>query len=113
MSDPSGTVETVNHGAVRVQLDVTDVGGGMLLRAGGARRFGWNWAVAKIKANADQWAAEATYDIARPDRVQARVDGVCVGGAPGQTLLSLNKLLFASTYSCILSLWMCRIRRED
>ncbi|HZI96410.1 MAG TPA: RNA-guided endonuclease TnpB family protein [Actinomycetales bacterium] len=42
----------------------------MLLRAAGARRFAHNWAVAKIKANADQWAAEATYDIPKPDRVR-------------------------------------------
>lgn len=60
----------MGHGAIRVQIDVTDVGGGMLLRASGARRFAWNWAVAKIKANADQWAAEATYDIPRADRVR-------------------------------------------
>jgi putative transposase len=37
--------------------------------AAGARRFAHNWAVATIKANADQWAAEATYGIAKPDRV--------------------------------------------
>src|SRR4051812_8132974 len=42
----------------------------MLLRAAGARRFAFNWAVAKIKANADQWAAEATYGIERADRVR-------------------------------------------
>jgi putative transposase len=47
-------------------LDVTDVQAGMLLCAAGARRFAYNWAVAKIKANADQWAAEATYGIERP-----------------------------------------------
>src|SRR3954447_21827875 len=60
----------VSHGAVRVRLDVTEVQAGMLLRAAGARRFAWNWAVAKIKANADQWSAEATYGIDRPDRVR-------------------------------------------
>jgi putative transposase len=60
----------VSHGAVRVRLDVTDVQTGMPLRASGARRYAWNWAVAKIKANADQWAAEATYGIERPDRVR-------------------------------------------
>src|SRR3954471_17705473 len=42
----------------------------MLVRAAGARRFAWNWAVAKIKANADQWHAEATYGIDRMDRVR-------------------------------------------
>jgi hypothetical protein len=60
----------VSHGALRVRLDVTDVQAEMLLRAAGARRKAWNWAVAKIKANADQWHAEATYDIARTDRIQ-------------------------------------------
>jgi putative transposase len=60
----------VGHGAVRVRLDVTDVQAGMLLRAAGARRFAFNWAVAKIKANADQWHAEASYGIEKPDRVR-------------------------------------------
>jgi hypothetical protein len=55
---------------VRVRLDVTDVQVGVLLRAAGARRFAFNWAVAKIKANADQWAAEATYGIDRADWVR-------------------------------------------
>jgi putative transposase len=56
----------VGHGAVRVRLDVSDVQAGMLLRAAGARRFAFNWAVAKIKANADQWLAEASYGIDSP-----------------------------------------------
>jgi putative transposase len=60
----------VVHGAVRVRLDVTDVQSGALLRAAGARRFAFNWAVAKIKANADQWTAEGTYGIERADRVR-------------------------------------------
>jgi putative transposase len=60
----------VSHGAVRVRLDVTDVQAGMLLRAAGARRFAWNWAVAKIRANTDQWAAEASYDIPREQRTR-------------------------------------------
>jgi putative transposase len=59
----------MGQGAVRVRLDVNDAQAGVLLRAAGARRFAHNWAVAKIKANADQWNAEATYDIAKPDRV--------------------------------------------
>src|SRR4051794_144358 len=42
----------------------------MLLRAAGARRYAWNWAVAKIKASADQWCEGATYGIGRPDRVR-------------------------------------------
>jgi putative transposase len=60
----------VTHGAVQVRLDVTDVQAVMLLRAAGARRFAWNWAVAKITANAEQWAAEASYDIPKADRVR-------------------------------------------
>ncbi|MDP5182699.1 RNA-guided endonuclease TnpB family protein [Blastococcus sp. BMG 814] len=60
----------MSHGAVRVRLDVTDVQAGMMLRAAGARRFAWNWAVAKVRANADQWAAEATYGIDKPHRVR-------------------------------------------
>jgi putative transposase len=70
LSDVPGTIRGVSHGALRVRLDVTDVQAEMLLRAAGARRKAWNWAVAKIKANADQWHAEATYDIARTDRIQ-------------------------------------------
>jgi putative transposase len=60
----------VSHGAVRVRVDVTDVQAGMLLRAAGARRYAFNWAVAKIKANAEQWAAEATYGIERGELVR-------------------------------------------
>lgn len=70
MSDPTCTIGLVSHGAERVRLDVTDVQAGMLLRAAGARRFAWNWAVAKIKANADQWQAEASHGIEKPDRVR-------------------------------------------
>jgi Helix-turn-helix domain len=70
LSDLPGTITCVSHGAVRVRLDVTDVQAGMLLRAAGARRFAWNWAVATIRANVDQWAAEASYDIEKPDRVR-------------------------------------------
>jgi putative transposase len=58
------------HAAVRVRLDVTDVQAGVLLCASGARRKAWNWAVAKFKANADQWAAEATYGVEKADRVR-------------------------------------------
>ncbi len=58
------------HGAVRVRLDVTDVQTGMLLRAAGARRYAFNWAVAKIKENADQWHAEASYGVERAGRVR-------------------------------------------
>jgi putative transposase len=58
------------HSAVRVRLDPTQVQAGALVRATGARRFAWNWAVTKIQANADQWTAEATYGVARSDRVR-------------------------------------------
>jgi putative transposase len=70
LSDLTCTIACVAHGAVRVQLDVTDVQAGMLLRAAGARRYAFNWAVARIKANADQWQAEASYGIEKPDRVR-------------------------------------------
>jgi len=60
----------MGQGAVRVRLDVNDAQAGILLRAAGARRFAHNWAVAKIKANADQWRSEASYGIAKPDRVR-------------------------------------------
>jgi putative transposase len=51
-------------------LDVSDVLVGMVLRAAGGRRFAWNWAVEKIRANADQWTAEASYDIPKDQRVR-------------------------------------------
>jgi putative transposase len=70
LSDLPGTIRRVTHAAVRVRLDVTGVQAGVLLRAAGARRKAWNWAVEKIKANADQWHAEASYGIERADRVQ-------------------------------------------
>lgn len=60
----------MGQSAVRVRLGVNDAQAGMLLRAAGARRFAHNWAVGKIKANADQWAAEASYDIGKADRVR-------------------------------------------
>jgi len=60
----------VGQGAVRVRLDVNDVEAGMLWRAAGARRFAHNWAVGQIKANADQWAAEASYDIPKSERTR-------------------------------------------
>jgi putative transposase len=60
----------MGQAAVRVRLDINDVQAGMLLRAAGARRFAHNWAVAKIKANASQWQAEASYGIERQHRVR-------------------------------------------
>jgi len=60
----------VRREALRVRLDVNDAESGVLLRAAGARRYAYNWAAAKVKANTDQWAAEATYGIARGDRTR-------------------------------------------
>jgi putative transposase len=40
----------VSHGALRVRLDVSNVQADVLLRAAGARRFAWNWAVEKVAA---------------------------------------------------------------
>jgi hypothetical protein len=39
-------------------------------RAGRARRFAFSCALAQFMANHDQWAAEATYDIPKPDRTR-------------------------------------------
>jgi putative transposase len=60
----------VRREALRVRLGVNDAESGVLLRAAGARRFAYNWAVAKVMANTDQWAAEATYQIAKADRTR-------------------------------------------
>jgi putative transposase len=70
VSEVAGTVQSMGQAAVRVRLDVNDAQAGVLWRAAGARRFAHNWAVAKIKANADQWHVEASYDISKPDRVR-------------------------------------------
>ncbi|MGH8971016.1 MAG: helix-turn-helix domain-containing protein, partial [Actinomycetes bacterium] len=70
MSGVPGTITGMGQGAVRVRLDVTDAQAGVLWRAAGARRFAHNWADARIKANADQWQAEASYDIPKTDRVR-------------------------------------------
>jgi putative transposase len=61
----------VAHGAVRVRLDVIDVQPGLWLSAAGTRRFAYNWAVAKIRANANQWASEAGYGLERAGRVRS------------------------------------------
>lgn len=55
---------------MRVRLDVNDVQAGMLLRAAGSRRFAYNWAVAKITTNHEQWVAEASYGIPKDQRVR-------------------------------------------
>jgi putative transposase len=70
VSEVGGTITVMGQAAVRVRLDVNDVQAGVLLRAAGARRFAHNWAVAKIKANADQWHAEASYGIAKAERAR-------------------------------------------
>jgi hypothetical protein len=70
VSGVAGTIQIMGQAAVRVRLDVNDAQAGLLWRAAGARRFAHNWAVATIKANADQWHAEATYHISKPDRVR-------------------------------------------
>jgi putative transposase len=55
---------------VRLRLKPTNVQAGTLLGAAGCRRFAFNWALAQVKANQDQWTAEAVYDIPRPDRTR-------------------------------------------
>jgi putative transposase len=45
---------------VRLRLKPTNVQAAVFLRAAGARRFAFNWALAQVKANHDQWAAEAS-----------------------------------------------------
>jgi putative transposase len=77
MSAARGTVAPVNSpasatrtGSVRLRLKPTNVQAGTLLRATGTRRFAFNWALAQVKANQAQWAAEATYDIPSPDRTR-------------------------------------------
>ncbi|MCW2642644.1 MAG: ydcM, partial [Dactylosporangium sp.] len=55
---------------MRVRLDVNDVQAGMLLRVAGSRRFAYNWAVAKITTNHEQWVAEASYGIPKDQRVR-------------------------------------------
>jgi len=56
--------------SVRLRLKPTNAQSSVFLRAAGARRFAFNWAVARIKANQNQWAAEATYDILKSDRTR-------------------------------------------
>jgi len=55
---------------VRLRLKPTNTQAAVFLRAGGARRFAFNWALSQIKANQDQWAAEATYDIPKSGRTR-------------------------------------------
>ena len=60
----------VNYFRGGSRLKPTNVQAAVFLRAGGARRFAFNWALAQVKANQDQWAAEATYDIPKGDRTR-------------------------------------------
>jgi putative transposase len=60
----------MGQSAVRVRLEVNDVEAGVLLRACGARRFAFNWAVAKVQANHAEWAAQRDAGIAPADRVR-------------------------------------------
>jgi len=55
---------------VRLRLKPTNTQAAVFLRAAGARRFAFNWALAQIKANQDQWAAEATYGIPKGARTR-------------------------------------------
>lgn len=76
MSVATGTIggmadtTTMRAGAVRVRLDVSDVSAQQLLSAAGARRFAYNWALARIVANHAQWKAEESYGIAKADRTR-------------------------------------------
>src|SRR4051794_23685534 len=63
----------MSHGAVRVRLDVTDVQAGVLLRAAGARRFAFNWAVAKVKARRVRLAKYGWVRIAAACPAQAKL----------------------------------------
>ena len=65
-SPPSAT----STGSVRLRLNPTNAQAAVLVRAAGARRFAFNWDLAQIKANQDQRAGEATYDIPRMDRTR-------------------------------------------
>jgi len=59
------------HGKCAAAPETDQRAGGRVSSAGGARRFAFNWALAQVKANQDQWAAEATYDIPKGDRTRA------------------------------------------
>lgn len=66
MADPT----TTRAGAVRVRLDLTDARAQQLLSASGARRYAYNWALARIVANRAQWKAEESYGIEKKDRTR-------------------------------------------
>ena len=64
---------TTRTGAVRLCLDVPDVWdvwAQQLLWAAGARRFAYNWALARVVANHAQWKAEESYGVGKSDRTR-------------------------------------------
>lgn len=73
---PTGTIGfmaetgTTRAGAVRVRLDVADAQAQQLLSAAGARRYAYNWALARIVANHDQWKAEESYGVVKAERTR-------------------------------------------
>jgi putative transposase len=80
LSDPGATVifvedepgmSTVVTRAYRFALDPTPSQVRDLERYAGAARFAFNWALAAVRANLGQRAAEATYDIAVDERTPA------------------------------------------
>ena len=50
--------------------DLNDVRAQQLLSASGARRYAYNWALARIVANHAQWKAEESYGIVKADRTR-------------------------------------------
>src|ERR1039458_1390022 len=66
----SSAVSAAGTAGVRLRLKPANVQAAVSLRAAGARRFAFNWALAQVKANQDQWAAEATYDIPKGERTR-------------------------------------------
>jgi putative transposase len=61
---------TTRAGSVRLRLEVSNREAQQLLSAAGARRYAYNWALARIVANHAQWQAEATYGIEKADRTK-------------------------------------------
>jgi putative transposase len=68
---PGTTMSTIVVRAYRFALDPTPSQVRDLQRHTGAARFAYNWALASVKANLGQRAAEATYDIAADERTPA------------------------------------------
>jgi putative transposase len=80
LSDPGATVivvedepgvSTIVTRAYRFALDPTPRQVRDLERHAGAARFAYNWALAAVRANLGQRAAEVTYDIAADERTPA------------------------------------------